>query len=78
MIAIIIIITGIIRSANVHSTLRTPLLISHYIVVINTLSTEDMLTDIKYLRKDKNISLTELTLLSTSARSRAVLSEITP
>jgi hypothetical protein len=70
---IIIIITGIIRRANVRSASRALLLISDYIMIINTLSTEDMLADIEYLRKDKNISLTELTL-----QSYTVLSEITP
>jgi hypothetical protein len=76
IIIVIIKITGIIRRGNVGSASRTPLLISDYIVVINTLNTEDVSTAIKRLREHSstNISLTELALLDVSTAN----SEITP
>ena len=73
---ITLIIIEIIIRANVGSASRTLLLTSHYIMVINTLNTEDVTTAIKGLRENSstNISLTELTLLDVSTAN----SEITP
>lgn len=60
---------------NVCSTCRTLCIVSDYVVVINTLSTEDVLTGIQFLGEDvvTKISPTEFTL-----QPYRIVSEITP